>query len=166
MIRIKETLCTGCGTCLEVCPTGALSLANGLATVDQSLCAQCEACIGACPEQAIESVASLALQTSETHPVQVESQVIHMTRPAPPSQPQVQPASWPSRVVPVVTGALVAIGRELPRILPPLLDILDGRRQTSSDVAQTKTSLQTNGSQGARGGGGGGRQRRRRRRGR
>jgi NAD-dependent dihydropyrimidine dehydrogenase PreA subunit len=160
MIRIKETLCTGCCACLEVCPTGALSVDGGLASVDPSLCTECEACLGVCPENAIESVSNLALQPSGPQPGQAQPQVIHMTRPQPPSQLQAQTAHWASRIVPVVVGALVSLGRELPRILPPLLDILDGRRQAGADSARSSTSPSTGSSNG-----GGGQQRRRRRRG-
>ncbi|WP_071135331.1 4Fe-4S binding protein [Millionella massiliensis] len=46
-------LCTGCGTCIEVCPTGVVSLtADGIATSDASGCIKCCACLKFCPTSA------------------------------------------------------------------------------------------------------------------
>ncbi|BBD07725.1 4Fe-4S binding protein [Desulfovibrio ferrophilus] len=47
---LDESLCTGCGECASVCPTGAISI-NGKATTDSSKCIVCAACTRACPEQ-------------------------------------------------------------------------------------------------------------------
>ena len=48
--------CTGCGACVEVCPTGALTLVEGRACLDDALCRGCEACIQACPVGALQAV--------------------------------------------------------------------------------------------------------------
>ncbi|MBN2007233.1 MAG: 4Fe-4S binding protein [Anaerolineae bacterium] len=48
--------CTGCGACTEVCPTGALTLVEGKAHLDDALCRECEACIQACPTGALQPV--------------------------------------------------------------------------------------------------------------
>lgn len=55
-IRRKDKKCTHCGTCIAVCPTGALSIQRPEMTVifDQSKCSICELCIPACPPRAME----------------------------------------------------------------------------------------------------------------
>ena len=46
--------CTGCGTCVEWCPTDAIILnAEGLAQRDESACLGCGICSRFCPEEAI-----------------------------------------------------------------------------------------------------------------
>jgi YjjW family glycine radical enzyme activase len=41
--------CTSCGDCLVVCPTGSLSLVDGVIRWDQRTCEGGDACIAACP---------------------------------------------------------------------------------------------------------------------
>jgi Na+-translocating ferredoxin:NAD+ oxidoreductase RNF subunit RnfB len=51
---INEESCTGCGTCVEWCPTDAIVLNDeGLAQRDESACLGCGACSRFCPEEAI-----------------------------------------------------------------------------------------------------------------
>lgn len=45
--------CTGCGSCVEMCPVNAISLDDGKPVWGES-CMQCLACLNRCPEQAIE----------------------------------------------------------------------------------------------------------------
>lgn len=45
--------CTACGTCLEQCPMGALSMPEDLPQVDSDLCIACFCCQEMCPEKAI-----------------------------------------------------------------------------------------------------------------
>lgn len=47
--------CTRCGTCVPVCPTGAISAAAP-ETADDAACITCMACIRACPENARKPV--------------------------------------------------------------------------------------------------------------
>ncbi|MHA1602112.1 MAG: DUF362 domain-containing protein [Promethearchaeota archaeon] len=46
-------LCTGCGTCVNVCPVGAITLVNEKSTIDSSMCIGCGECIAHCPEEAL-----------------------------------------------------------------------------------------------------------------
>ena len=51
---VEEEACEGCGTCLDVCRFGALSLSDqGIATIDPWLCESCGACAQACDVDAI-----------------------------------------------------------------------------------------------------------------
>lgn len=55
MPRINHALCTGCGTCVLICPTLALARLNGKAVlIDPAKCIYCAACESACPTGAIE----------------------------------------------------------------------------------------------------------------
>jgi heterodisulfide reductase subunit A len=51
---IDETKCTGCGTCIQVCPYGALRKSDkGIAEVIVAACKGCGCCGATCPEGAI-----------------------------------------------------------------------------------------------------------------
>jgi hypothetical protein len=50
---VKKQLCTGCGRCLEVCPTGALHLESKTVDCDPGDCIGCAACLLACPSGAL-----------------------------------------------------------------------------------------------------------------
>ena len=51
---VVEGLCSGCGTCVEVCPYEARALhpVRRVATVNAALCQNCGACVVACPNKA------------------------------------------------------------------------------------------------------------------
>ncbi|HNS52318.1 MAG TPA: 4Fe-4S binding protein [Anaerolineae bacterium] len=119
MIVIDIESCTGCGACMEACPTGAIYLVEGKATIDEALCRGCEACLPACPSGAIYA---LAQARDATEPARL---------PARRPEPSVIHADAPSaltatrfKLLPALGAALVWIGREL---LPSLLDLLDRR---------------------------------------
>lgn len=50
---VNKDKCTGCGTCVDICPTAAIELDNDKAVVDASACVDCETCVDECPESAI-----------------------------------------------------------------------------------------------------------------
>jgi len=50
---VKEEDCTGCETCVDVCPVDAISMVNGVAHIDQDECTDCGTCIEECPSDAI-----------------------------------------------------------------------------------------------------------------
>ena len=50
---VDQEACTGCGTCVEVCPAEAIETDGGVATIDESICILCGACQVSCPESAV-----------------------------------------------------------------------------------------------------------------
>jgi len=54
MPKIDENLCTGCGTCVEICSFNALSLEDGKSIADNERCIGCGMCAGHCPVDAIK----------------------------------------------------------------------------------------------------------------
>lgn len=52
---IDRTLCMGCGACVGVCPSDALSLQGNTAVCDAAKCAGCGECAKACPVDAISA---------------------------------------------------------------------------------------------------------------
>jgi NAD-dependent dihydropyrimidine dehydrogenase PreA subunit len=152
VITIDIERCTGCAACVEVCPTGALYLVDGKATVDKALCHGCEACLAACPHEAIiltEQAKPMA-EAARLPAVRPEPEVIRV-------RTRATPVPFRSRVLPLAGSALVWLERE---ILPWLADLLDRRtiqRPTSIGARSRETP--------APGAEGNGRQHRRRRRG-
>ena len=52
--QINRVLCTGCGSCIEACPTEALGEVEGKAAVVQpQACTYCAVCEDICPTSAI-----------------------------------------------------------------------------------------------------------------
>ncbi len=52
--RVMEEKCDLCMSCLENCPTGAISVENGKIVVDKEICYGCGECIGICPAKAMK----------------------------------------------------------------------------------------------------------------
>ena len=54
-LMLHEEKCTGCGTCIEVCPHSVFELHEGKARItDKDACMECGACAGNCPFAALE----------------------------------------------------------------------------------------------------------------
>jgi NAD-dependent dihydropyrimidine dehydrogenase PreA subunit len=123
MIQIDDHLCNACGTCVEACPRGAISIGQGVAEVSAEGCDECGKCVSECPQGAIllvETVAPPAVSRTVEHlPVAVDiaSQI---------------PARA-SRLWPVLGSALMWAGREIvPRVACLTLDLWDRRTMGSS----------------------------------
>jgi heterodisulfide reductase subunit A len=51
--NVTESLCAGCGQCMESCPYSAISLIDNIANVNPYLCKGCGTCTAACPNKAM-----------------------------------------------------------------------------------------------------------------
>ncbi|AKB86132.1 MULTISPECIES: 4Fe-4S binding protein [Methanococcoides] len=51
---INRDECVGCGTCVDDCPSEAISMdGDNIAVVDNDECLDCGACVDSCPTDAI-----------------------------------------------------------------------------------------------------------------
>ena len=48
--------CLGFGSCVKVCPFGAINIVNGVAVVDKEACKACGKCVAKCPKHLIELI--------------------------------------------------------------------------------------------------------------
>jgi NAD-dependent dihydropyrimidine dehydrogenase PreA subunit len=158
MIEINGERCNGCGQCLEVCPTGAIYLVDGLAAVDRELCRQCEACIPVCPMEAIRLYTPQVALTDRS-----QVPVLRPAREATPVEAKPVTRSLRASILPAVGGALTWFGREIVPVLADyVLHDLD-RRTTGKGQPKSTGRAESNGATDR--GGGRGRRRRRRRHG-
>jgi ferredoxin len=51
--KVDAEKCTGCESCLEECPSEAISMVDDKARVDVDTCVDCAACVDVCPVEAI-----------------------------------------------------------------------------------------------------------------
>ena len=127
--------CTGCGACVEVCPAGAIALADGKALVDEAKCTGCRVCIEACPEEAIlpEPAPVVEGELMSVGPGTVLAEL----------RPQaVRPARLMSRTLTVLAPALAFVGREIvPRVVASLLDAWDRRASPQTPSPDDSTPV-------------------------
>ncbi len=57
-VALDASKCTGCTTCLRHCPTEAIRIREGHATINADRCIDCGECIRACPHNAKKAVCS------------------------------------------------------------------------------------------------------------
>ncbi|HUV42157.1 MAG TPA: 4Fe-4S binding protein [Sedimentisphaerales bacterium] len=53
-VKIDKEKCTGCGSCVEECPSEAIKMVNDKAVIDSEACIDCGVCVDACPAESIE----------------------------------------------------------------------------------------------------------------
>lgn len=50
LAQVEQRRCVGCGSCVKVCPLGAIAVHRGLyAAVDPARCVGCGRCAATCP---------------------------------------------------------------------------------------------------------------------
>jgi Fe-S-cluster-containing hydrogenase component 2 len=136
---VKVDRCAGCGVCADTCPSGAITMKDGKAYVEDRICTGCGDCVEMCPEGAI----TLALQ-GELVPARQQTELA-----SPPRSPAVVPI--------VIAGAGLLI-----RAAEIALQVFEHRSERYSTMSNVLNDASTP----YYGRGGGGRRRRRRRRGR
>ena len=52
MYQVDAAKCTGCETCIDVCPSEAIAMVDGKAVINDE-CIDCASCESECPEEAI-----------------------------------------------------------------------------------------------------------------
>jgi ferredoxin len=51
--EVDSDLCTGCGTCVEICPMKAIKLKDDISSIKRKRCIGCGNCAAKCPSEAI-----------------------------------------------------------------------------------------------------------------
>ena len=51
--KVDKEKCTGCESCVEECPSEAITMVDDKAAVDVDACVDCGACVDACSVEAI-----------------------------------------------------------------------------------------------------------------
>lgn len=140
MMQVDEKRCTGCGRCLEVCPTGAIRLVDGVAAIDASLCRECQACLEACPNGAILAVEEVTEPVPAPAPSRTPAPApLRVPAPARPATPGIRPAGG---VLPVLGAALAFVGREVvPRVVAALLEKRERRRTKLATAGASPRSI-------------------------
>jgi Fe-S-cluster-containing hydrogenase component 2 len=145
--------CTGCATCVQVCPVGAIRIENNEASLDDGICTGCGACVDACPEGAIQYV--------------IEGEIVPVRAPPVPAVRQPSPVAEAAGAVVVAGGA--ALLRRATNALAQAVDQWLTDRSAGSGVSpEHRPDTGAEAPPGAQrgGGGAGGHRARRRRRGR
>jgi RnfABCDGE-type electron transport complex B subunit len=52
--KVCKTGCIACGACTRICPSGAISVVDNVAIIDDAKCTNCGACAAKCPVKVIE----------------------------------------------------------------------------------------------------------------
>ena len=52
MVKIDSDKCVGCGGCIDLCPSIAISMIDDLVIIDDNLCTECGICVKVCPMRA------------------------------------------------------------------------------------------------------------------
>jgi len=136
MVYVDGERCQGCGVCMDACPTGAIRLVNGVATIEQSLCRECQACVEACPQGAILAVSE---PVAEGERALRRAPITQPTSPAGPTLPISR--QTPARATWLGT-ALAFVGAEvMPRMVTSLLDAWDRRVNRASLPAPSQGAI-------------------------
>ena len=136
MYQIDEALCTGCGTCIAVCPVKAIELRDDRAHVNTALCTACGACADACPQGAIlETRRDLALPRLEVLQPTTNQFPTHSTvRELVTAPKRATHSVWRWQVWPAVGAALLWASREL---LPELLSAWQASAASRANLGGT-----------------------------
>ena len=107
IVKINESLCNGCGSCIPKCAEGALQIVDGKAKIiKETYCDGLGACLGQCPQGAI------SVTEREAEPFDEKEVHEYLKNKTIPSPPQSSPANstpqkpqWPVKLNLVPTKA-------------------------------------------------------------
>ncbi|MCL1804165.1 MAG: 4Fe-4S binding protein [Eubacteriaceae bacterium] len=54
MAHVINESCVACGTCIDECPSNAISEGDPIYVIDPELCTDCGTCADTCPTESIE----------------------------------------------------------------------------------------------------------------
>jgi iron only hydrogenase large subunit-like protein len=97
-VHLKEDKCKGCVNCIKHCPTEAIRVREGKASIIEARCIDCGECVRICPNQAKIVVADSMTRLAEFK--------YNVAMPAPAIYGQFREGTDPRQVI----GALLAIG--------------------------------------------------------
>ena len=52
--KVDTEKCTGCESCIDACPSEAITMEDEKAVIDADKCVDCAVCVDECPVEAIE----------------------------------------------------------------------------------------------------------------
>lgn len=53
-VQIEKDSCSGCKSCVDACPSSAITCPADVAIVNEAECIDCGACVDACPSSALK----------------------------------------------------------------------------------------------------------------
>lgn len=143
MVSIDHRACSGCGLCVENCPTLALQLVDGVVELDETMCRGCEICIDVCPQGAIrlseviEDKCSMVTVAPPLHGAGRTEELPDIAIVKPPSQRSIDVITKPQASLGDSLGAVLAF--LVHDIAPVLEDFLRAKQQhkTNPTTAQS-----------------------------
>lgn len=145
LLYIDPTECTGCGVCVDVCPTGAISLDENavVSRIDPILCDDCLVCLDVCQNEAIQLTPSPDLVPSVQSEV-VEGEVIGRDVIPIPSVRMPVKTRQPGQLAALAGTALTFVGSWLlPRAADALLGAVERRLSSGAHPYASTTLLRS-----------------------
>lgn len=141
MISIDRQKCDGCGICVDICPTGAITVQDNIAAIEYDLCEDCQVCVDECPQGAILLQEQISL-TKEQPITRIPASKVEVIPPE--SENGRKAASMNKSLIAAFGSAIVEV---LPRLASLGVDWLERRSrsvQTSNRDVNSISSANRN----------------------